>query len=139
LIGKIGTAAGTGNAVEFGGTVIRALSMEARMTLCNMAIEAGARAGMVGVDDTTIAYLKDRPFAPKADQWDRAVAHWRNFVSDPDAVFDHVVEMDASDLVPQVTWGTSPEMVTTIDGRVPDPKESAIRSNANPWSARCAT
>jgi len=123
LIGKFGTAAGTGYAVEFGGAVIRALSMEARMTLCNMAIEAGARAGMVGVDETTIAYLKDRPFAPKADEWDRAVAHWRKFVSDPDAVFDRVVEMDASDIVPQVTWGTSPEMVTTIDGRVPDPNE----------------
>jgi 3-isopropylmalate/(R)-2-methylmalate dehydratase large subunit len=105
LIGKIGTAAGTGYAVEFGGAVIRALSMEARMTLCNMAIEAGARAGMVGVDETTIAYLKDRPFAPKADEWDRAVAHWRTFVSDPDAVFDRVVDMDASDIVPQVTLG----------------------------------
>jgi 3-isopropylmalate/(R)-2-methylmalate dehydratase large subunit len=109
--------------VEFAGAVIRALSMEARMTLCNMAIEAGARAGMVGVDDTTIAYLKDRPFAPKADQWDRAVAHWRTLISDPGAVFDRIVEMDASDIVPQVTWGASPEMVTTIDGRVPDPNE----------------
>jgi 3-isopropylmalate/(R)-2-methylmalate dehydratase large subunit len=123
LIGRIGTAGGTGYAVEFAGAVIRALSMEARMTLCNMAIEAGARAGMVGVDETTIAYLKDRPFAPKADQWDRAVAHWRTLISDPDAVFDRVVEMDASDVVPQVTWGTSPEMVTTIDGRVPDPTD----------------
>lgn len=123
LIGRIGTAGGTGYAVEFAGGVIRALSMEARMTLCNMAIEAGARAGMVGVDETTIAYLKDRPFAPKEDQWDRAVAHWRKLISDPDAVFDRVVEMDASDIVPQVTWGTSPEMVTTIDGRVPDPNE----------------
>jgi 3-isopropylmalate/(R)-2-methylmalate dehydratase large subunit len=123
LIGRIGTAGGTGYAVEFAGVVIRALSMEARMTLCNMAIEAGARAGMVGVDETTIAYLKDRPFALKADQWDRAVAHWRTLNSDPDAVFDRVVEMDASDIVPQVTWGTSPEMVTTIDGRVPDPTD----------------
>jgi 3-isopropylmalate/(R)-2-methylmalate dehydratase large subunit len=123
LIGRIGTAGGTGYAVEFAGVVIRALSMEARMTLCNMAIEAGAPTGMVGVDETTIAYLKDRPFAPKADQWDRAVAHWRTLNSDPDAVFDRVVEMDASDIVPQVTWGTSPEMVTTIDGRVPDPKD----------------
>ena len=123
LIGRFGTAVGTGYAVEFGGAVIHALSMEARMTLCNMAIEAGARAGMVGVDETTIAYLKDRPFAPKAVEWDRAVAHWRTFASDPDAVFDRVVEMNASDIVPQVTWGTSPEMVTTIDGRVPDPND----------------
>jgi 3-isopropylmalate/(R)-2-methylmalate dehydratase large subunit len=123
LIGKIGTAGGTGSAVEFEGAVIRALSMEGRMTLCNMAIEAGARAGMVGVDETTIAYLKGRPFAPKGDEWDRAVAHWRTFTSDPDAAFDRVVEVDASDIVPQLTWGTSPEMVTTIDGRVPDPKD----------------
>jgi len=139
LIGRIGTAGGTGYAVEFAGAVIRALSMEARMTLCNMAIEAGAPTGMVGVDETTIAYLKDRPFAPKADQWDRAVAHWRTLNSDPDAVFDRVVEMDASDIVPQVTWGTSPEMVTTIDGRVPDPKDVSYRSNAHPWSALCGT
>src|SRR5574337_1814174 len=121
IIGRIGTAGGTGYALEFGGSTIRALSMEGRMTLCNMAIEAGARAGMVGVDDTTIAYLKDRPFSPKGEQWDRAVAYWRMLRSDDGARFDAVVELDAAQIEPQVTWGTSPEMVTTIGGAVPDP------------------
>jgi 3-isopropylmalate/(R)-2-methylmalate dehydratase large subunit len=107
IIGKIGTAGGTGYAIEFGGSVIRALTMEGRMTLCNMAIEAGARAGMVAVDDATINYVKGRPYAPKADQWDAAVAYWRTLVSD--------------DIQPQVTWGTSPEMVVGINGFVPDP------------------
>jgi 3-isopropylmalate/(R)-2-methylmalate dehydratase large subunit len=121
IIGRIGTAGGTGYAIEFAGSTIRALSMEGRMTVCNMSIEAGARSGMVAVDDTTIAYLKDRPFAPKGTLWDRAVAHWRTLKSDPEARFDRTVTLDAGSIAPQVTWGTSPEMVTTIDGRVPDP------------------
>jgi 3-isopropylmalate/(R)-2-methylmalate dehydratase large subunit len=121
VIGKIGTAGGTGYAIEFGGSAIRSLSMEGRMTVCNMAIEAGARAGMVAVDDTTIAYLRGRPFAPKGDLWDRAVAYWRTLASDAGASFDRVVTLDAAAIRPQVTWGTSPEMVTPIDGRVPDP------------------
>ncbi len=121
IIGKIGTAGGTGYALEFAGSAIRNLSMEGRMTLCNMAIEAGARAGMVAVDDTTIDYIKGRPFAPKAEQWDAAVAYWRTLHSDEGAKFDAVVELKAEDIQPQVTWGTSPEMVTSIDGFVPDP------------------
>ncbi len=121
IIGRIGTAGGTGHAIEFAGEAIRALSMEGRMTLCNMAIEAGARAGMVAVDDKTIDYVKGRPFAPQGELWDQAVADWRTLHSDPDAAFDAEVTLDASTLVPQVTWGTSPEMVTGIDGRVPDP------------------
>ncbi|MFN4062874.1 3-isopropylmalate dehydratase large subunit [Azoarcus communis] len=125
IIGKIGTAGGTGYAMEFGGSAIRSLSMEGRMTICNMAIEAGARAGLVGVDETTIAYLKDRPFSPKGEDWARAVEYWRTLVSDEGAVFDKVVELKAEDILPQVTWGTSPEMVTTIDGRVPDPAQIA--------------
>lgn len=123
LIGVIGTAGGTGYAMEFGGSTIRALSMEGRMTICNMAIEAGARAGMVGVDDTTIAYLRGRPFSPQGETWQRAVTHWRTLVSDPGARFDHVVDIDASRIQPQVTWGTSPEMVTGIDGAVPAPED----------------
>ncbi len=125
VIGRIGTAGGTGYAIEFGGAAIRALSVEGRMTLCNMAIEAGARAGMVAVDDVTIDYVKGRPFAPAGEQWDKAVANWRTLHSDADARFDQVVELDASALRPTVTWGTSPEMVTTIDGSVPDPKKEA--------------
>ncbi|WP_313168008.1 3-isopropylmalate dehydratase large subunit [Massilia oculi] len=125
VIGKIGTAGGTGYAIEFGGRAIRALSMEGRMTVCNMAIEAGARAGMVAVDDTTIAYVKDRPFSPKGEQWSQAVAYWRTLHTDEGAAFDTVVELDAKDIQPQVTWGTSPEMVTAIDGRVPDPQNEA--------------
>ena len=121
VIGKIGTAGGTGYAVEFGGAAIRALSMEGRMTICNMAIEAGARAGMIAVDDTTINYVCGRPFAPTGAAWDRAVAGWRDFTSDAGARFDSVVEIDATQLKPQVTWGTSPEMVVTIEDRVPDP------------------
>jgi len=122
IIGKIGTAGGTGFAIEFGGSTVRALSMEGRMTVCNMAIEAGARAGMVAVDDVTIEYLRGRPFAPRGEMWDRAVAHWRTLKSDPDAMFDRVVDIDAAAIAPQVTWGTSPEMVTNIEGRVPDPE-----------------
>src|SRR5439155_17512503 len=121
IIGKIGTAGGTGHAIEFAGPAIRALSMEGRMTVCNMAIEAGARAGMIAVDDTTIDYLKGRPLAPQGEQWTRAVAYWRTLVSDPGAKFDREVTVDAASIAPQVTWGTSPEMVATIEGRVPDP------------------
>jgi 3-isopropylmalate/(R)-2-methylmalate dehydratase large subunit len=121
VIGRIGIAGGTGHAIEFAGSTIRALSMEGRMTVCNMSIEAGARAGMIGVDDTTIAYLQGRPFAPKGELWARAVAYWRTLVSDSDARFDRTVTLDAAAIAPQVTWGTSPEMVTTIEGRVPDP------------------
>lgn len=121
IIGRIGTAGGTGYAIEFGGSAIRSLSMEGRMTVCNMAIEAGARAGMVAVDDTTIEYLRNRTFAPKGEQWDRAVAYWRTLVSDPGAQFDKTVELDAATIPPQVTWGTSPEMVDTVEARVPDP------------------
>ncbi|GLS03310.1 3-isopropylmalate dehydratase large subunit [Chitiniphilus shinanonensis] len=125
IIGRIGTAGGTGYAVEFGGSAIRSLSMEGRMTLCNMAIEAGARAGMVAVDQTTIDYVKGRPFAPTGETWDRAVAYWRTLVSDEGAVFDNVVELKAEDIEPQVTWGTSPEQVVSIGARVPDPAGEA--------------
>jgi 3-isopropylmalate/(R)-2-methylmalate dehydratase large subunit len=121
IIGKIGTAGGTGYTIEFGGSAIRALSMEGRMTVCNMAIEGGARAGLVAVDDTTINYVKGRPFAPKGVEFDHAVALWRQLHSDEGAHFDAVVEIDANALKPQVTWGTSPEMVLSIDDRVPDP------------------
>ena len=123
IIGHIGTAGGTGHAVEFAGSAIRSLSMEGRMTLCNMAIEAGARAGMVAVDDKTVDYFKGRLFAPTGALWDKAAAYWRTLVSDPDAKFDKVITMKAEDIVPQVTWGTSPEMVTTVDGKVPDPEK----------------
>jgi len=121
VIGKIGTAGGTGYAIEFAGSAIRALSMEGRMTLCNMAIEAGARAGMIAADDTTIGYLKGRPFAPQGELWDKAVAYWNTLHSDEGAPFDQMVELDAAGIKPQVTWGTSPEMVVAVDGRVPDP------------------
>ena len=121
IIGRIGTAGGTGHAIEFAGDAVRALSMEGRMTMCNMAIEAGARAGMIAVDETTLAYLKGRPFAPTGDQWTRAVQYWRTLVTDPGATFDRTHVFDAAQITPQVTWGTSPEMVVSIDGRVPDP------------------
>ena len=121
IIGKIGTAGGTGYAIEFAGSAIRGLSMEGRMTVCNMAIEAGARAGMIAVDDTTIEYVKGRPFSPVGPHWDQAVAYWRTLHSDPEAKFDAVVTIDAATILPQVTWGTSPEMVLPIDARVPDP------------------
>ncbi|SOO32055.1 3-isopropylmalate dehydratase large subunit (Isopropylmalate isomerase) (Alpha-IPM isomerase) (IPMI) [Xanthomonas phaseoli pv. phaseoli] len=121
VIGKIGTAGGNGHALEFAGSAIRALSMEGRMTICNMAIEAGARVGMVAVDEKTIAYVKGRPFAPKGADWEAAVALWSTLVSDPDAHFDTVVELRAEDIKPQVSWGTSPEMVLAIDQHVPDP------------------
>src|SRR4051812_35687093 len=121
IIGKIGTAGGTGYTIEFAGSAIRDLSMEGRMTVCNMAIEAGARAGLVAVDEKTIAYVKGRPLAPTGVEWDQAVAYWRKLQSDPDANFDTIVKLDAGQILPQVTWGTSPEMVLGIDGRVPDP------------------
>ena len=121
IIGEIGTAGGTGYAIEFSGDTISDLSMEARMTLCNMAIEAGARAGMIAVDDTTIKYISGRPFAPKGDLWEKAVSYWRTLRTDEGAEFDHVVNINATQIKPQVTWGTSPEMVTTVDGRVPNP------------------
>ena len=121
VIGRIGTAGGTGHAIEFAGSAVRALSMEGRMTVCNMAIEAGARAGMVACDDNTLAYLAGRPFAPDGAAWDRAVAHWRTLRSDESATFATTHVFDASAMAPQVTWGTSPEMVVAVDGRVPDP------------------
>jgi len=125
IIGEIGTAGGTGCAIEFAGDAITALSMEGRMTVCNMAIEAGARAGMIGVDQTTIDYVEGRPFAPAKDQLDAAVEYWRTLHSDNDAVFDVVVQIDASAIEPQVTWGTSPEMVAPVSGRIPDPQLAA--------------
>ena len=122
VIGRIGTAGGNGHALEFAGSAIRDLSVEGRMTICNMAIEAGARVGMVAVDDKTIDYVKGRPFAPMGADWDSAVALWRTLVSDPDAHFDTVVELRAEDIRPQVSWGTSPEMVLAVDQNVPDPE-----------------
>ncbi|EHK72861.1 isopropylmalate isomerase large subunit [Pseudomonas psychrotolerans L19] len=125
VIGKIGTAGGNGHAIEFAGSAIRALSMEGRMTICNMSIEAGARVGMVAVDQTTIDYVEGRPFAPTGAVWEAAVAQWRGLVSDADAHFDTVVELDAAQLKPQVSWGTSPEMVLAVDQQVPDPAREA--------------
>jgi 3-isopropylmalate/(R)-2-methylmalate dehydratase large subunit len=121
IIGKIGTAGGTGYTIEFAGEAISALSIEGRMTVCNMAIEAGARSGLVAVDDATIEYLAGRPLAPKGRLWDQAVVAWRSLRSDEDACFDQVVELDARSIEPQVTWGTSPEMVVPVTGVVPDP------------------
>jgi len=123
IIGEIGTAGGTGYAIEFAGEAITDLSIEGRMTVCNMAIEAGARAGMVAVDDKTIAYVKGRPYAPQGDLWDKAVTAWRDFHSDAGAYFDRTVILNAADIKPQVTWGTSPEMVVSIDDKVPDPAQ----------------
>ncbi|HYA46593.1 MAG TPA: 3-isopropylmalate dehydratase large subunit [Burkholderiales bacterium] len=121
VIGRIGIAGGTGCTIEYAGSTVRALSMEGRMTLCNMSIEAGARAGMVAVDEATIGYLKGRPFAPRGELWNRAVEHWRTLKSDLEAKFDREVTIDARTVKPQVTWGTSPEMVVTVDERIPDP------------------
>jgi len=123
IIGKIGTAGGNGHAIEFAGSAIRDLSVEGRMTICNMSIEAGARVGLVATDEKTIAYVKGRPFAPTAEQWDAAVEAWKDLVSDDDAVFDTVVELDAAQIKPQVSWGTSPEMVLAVDQNVPDPAQ----------------
>ena len=122
IIGRISTAGGSGHAIEFAGSAIRGLSMEGRMTVCNMAIEAGARAGMVAVDDTTIAYLQGRPFSPTGPDWDAAVAYWRTLKSDANAKFDREVALRAEDIRPQVSWGTSPEMVVAVDAEVPDPE-----------------
>ena len=121
IIGRIGTAGGSGHAIEFAGEAVRALSMEGRMTMCNMSIEAGARAGMIAVDDVTLEYLKGRPFTPRGESWTRAVAYWRTLVSDEGARFDTTHVFDAGRVKPQVTWGTSPEMVASIEDRVPDP------------------
>ena len=123
IIGEIGTAGGTGYAIEFAGPVIEGLTMEGRMTVCNMTIEAGARAGMIAVDDTTLEYLKGRPYAPANDDWQKAVAFWADLKSDEDAAFDREIEIDISDLAPMVTWGTSPEMVVSVNDRVPDPQD----------------
>ncbi|MEX0740523.1 MAG: 3-isopropylmalate dehydratase large subunit [Pseudohongiella sp.] len=123
IIGEIGTAGGTGYTIEFGGEAIRSLSMEGRMTICNMAIEGGARAGLIAVDQTTVDYIKGRPFAPKGDMFDKAAEFWLQLVSDEDAHFDRVVVLDAADIIPQVTWGTSPEMVAPVTGVVPDPDQ----------------
>jgi 3-isopropylmalate/(R)-2-methylmalate dehydratase large subunit len=125
VIGAIGTAGGTGHAIEFAGSAIRSLSMEGRMTLCNMAIEAGARAGMVAFDATTESYVRGKPLAPTGAAWDQALAYWKTLHSDPDAVFDRVVEISAETIAPQVTWGTSPEMVVPVGARVPDPSAEA--------------
>lgn len=121
IIGKIGTAGGTGYAIEFAGSAIRSLSIEGRMTLCNMAIEGGARSGMVAVDEKTIAYAQNKPFSPQGDLWNQAVAYWNTLHSDEGAYFDSLIELDAASILPQVTWGTSPEMVTDVFGQVPDP------------------
>jgi 3-isopropylmalate/(R)-2-methylmalate dehydratase large subunit len=121
IIGKVGTAGGTGFAIEFSGSTLRDMSMEGRMTVCNMAIEAGARSGMVAVDDTTINYLAGRPYAPKGELWDRAIENWRELHSDPNAQFDRTITLDAGHILPQVTWGTSPEMVVSIEDVIPDP------------------
>ncbi|GLK88407.1 3-isopropylmalate dehydratase large subunit [Pseudomonas turukhanskensis] len=125
VIGKIGTAGGNGHALEFAGSAIRDLSIEGRMTICNMSIEAGARVGLVAADEKTVAYIQGRPFAPKGADWDAAVEAWKDLVSDDDAVFDTVVELDAAQIQPQVTWGTSPEMVLPVDANVPDPSKEA--------------
>ncbi|TCS41437.1 3-isopropylmalate dehydratase large subunit [Reinekea marinisedimentorum] len=121
IIGQIGTAGGTGYAVEFAGSAIQSLSMEGRLTVCNMSIEAGARVGLVAVDDTTINYFKGRSFAPKGEMWDQAASAWKELVSDEDAVFDEDILLNAQDIYPQVSWGTSPEMVTDVYGQAPDP------------------
>ncbi len=133
IIGRIGTAGGTGHTIEFAGSATRALSMEGRMTVCNMAIEAGARAGLVAVDDKTIDYVRGRPFAPSGPEWDVAVAHWRTLHSDPDAHWDAVVELDAAQIQPQVSWGTSPEMVLPVDARVPDPERERDPVKRDAW------
>ncbi|HEY9135807.1 MAG TPA: 3-isopropylmalate dehydratase large subunit [Pseudomonadales bacterium] len=122
VIAKIGTAGGNGHAIEFAGSAIRGLSMEGRMTVCNMAIEAGARAGMIAVDETTVEFVKGRPYAPKGQQWNDAVASWQYWRSDKDAVFDSIVEIDAASIKPQVSWGTSPEMVVAVDEFIPNPE-----------------
>jgi 3-isopropylmalate/(R)-2-methylmalate dehydratase large subunit len=135
VIGEIGTAGGTGYAMEFAGSAISSLSMEGRMTICNMAIEAGARVGLVGCDQITLDYVKGRPFAPKGEQWEQAVAYWNTLHSDADAVFDKVVTLDAASIEPQVSWGTSPEMVMAVNGRVPDPASAADENLRKSWES----
>jgi 3-isopropylmalate/(R)-2-methylmalate dehydratase large subunit len=138
IIGKIGTAGGTGHAIEFAGQAIEDLSIEGRMTVCNMAIEAGARAGMIAVDDKTIAYIKDRPYAPKAEHWDQAVQAWETLKSDDNAHFDKIIRLDASHIEPQVTWGTSPEMVLSVNATVPNPNKQSDRVKSNATQAALA-
>lgn len=138
IIGQIGTAGGNGFAIEFAGSAIRGLSIEGRMTLCNMAIEAGARAGMVAVDDKTIEYVKGRPFAPTGAAWDQAVTWWNTLHSDADAVFDVVVKLDAAAIRPQVSWGTSPEMVVTIEDVVPNPADAPDAVKKGDWERALA-
>lgn len=130
IIGKIGTAGGTGYTIEFAGDAIKALSVEGRMTVCNMAIEAGARAGLIAADDKTIAYLKGKPYAPKADLWEQAIISWQDLHSDAEAQFDQIIALDGAMLEPQVTWGTSPEMVVAIDDRIPDPAHAENATKA---------
>ncbi len=134
IIGKIGTAGGTGHVVEYAGPVIRALSMEGRMTVCNMTIEAGARAGLIAPDETTFAYLMGKPMAPKAGQWEQAVAFWRSLPSDEGARYEREVVLDANEIVPQVTWGTSPQHVVPITGRVPDPAAAPDENTRTAWT-----
>jgi len=129
IIGQIGTDGATGHVVEYAGEAVRGLSVEGRMTLCNMSIEAGARAGMVAPDETTFAYIKGRRYAPKGADWDKAVAHWRTLPTDPGARFDKVVEIDATKLVPFVTWGTNPGMVVPITGQIPQPDQSGVTAD----------
>ena len=138
IIGRIGTAGGTGYTIEYAGAAIESLSMEGRMTVCNMSVEAGARAGLIAVDDKTIAYLRGRPLAPQGALWDAAATHWRTLRSDPDARFDRVVELDAAAIQPQVTWGTSPEMVVEVGGRVPDPSAAPDAARREGWQRALA-
>src|SRR5436309_4134561 len=138
IIGRIGTAGGTGYAIEFAGDTVRALSMEGRMTMCNMAIEAGARAGMIAVDERRLNYIQGRPLAPAGQLWDRAAAYWRTLMSDPGATFDLTHTIDAASVRPQVTWGTSPEMVVSIEDRVPDPDRERDQSHRD-WMERALT
>ena len=133
IIGEIGTSGGTGYAIEFSGSAVRALSMEARMTLCNMTIEAGARCGIIAVDEVTIDYLENRTYAPKGEQWVEAKQLWSGYVSDNDAVFDQEIKLDGQAITPQVTWGTSPEMVIPIDGIIPDPQGQADETRRDGW------
>ena len=133
IIAQIGTAGGTGHAIEFAGQVFEEMSMEGRMTVCNMAIEAGARVGMIAVDDTTIDYVKGRPYAPTAEQWEQAEAYWRTLYSDDDAIFDTVVEIDGSQIAPQVSWGTSPEMVVDVTQSIPTPDQAVDEAQEEGW------
>ena len=139
IIGQIGTADGTGYAIEFGGETIRNLSMEGRMTLCNMAIEAGARSGLVAVDQTTIDYIKDRHFAPQAELWDQTVSYWHTLVSDEGAHFDKTYHFNAADIEPQVTWRTSSEMVIAVNQQVPDPAAETDPVKREGMRAHCNT